>query len=316
MLSSPLGARPRALTAAAFVLVGSASVQISAALASSAFGSLGTLAVSGYRMTAAALVLLLLTRPALRGRTRSQWAGIALYGAAMAAMNVLFYAALDRIPLGVAVTLEFCGPLAVAAVASAGRSRLLPFVALAGVVLVVGTPTGGLDPVGVALGLGAAAAFGGYTVLAGRVGSGSGGLGDLALSVAVGALLLSPFQVAQAPALEGGHVAPIVLSGLIGVALAFSLDFQAARLAGTRVVGTLFAIDPAMAALVGAVALGDRLPAAALGGIALVVLAGAGAVWSAGRGTPAAAPAEPAPAPAPAPAAPAEAPATAPHPLD
>jgi inner membrane transporter RhtA len=279
MLSSPLGARPRALTAAAFVLVGSASVQISAALASSAFGSLGTLAVSGYRMTAAALVLLLLTRPALRGRTRSQWAGIALYGAAMAAMNVLFYAALDRIPLGVAVTLEFCGPLAVAAVASAGRSRLLPFVALAGVVLVVGTPTGGLDPVGVALGLGAAAAFGGYTVLAGRVGSGSGGLGDLALSVAVGALLLSPFQVAQAPALEGGHVAPIVLSGLIGVALAFSLDFQAARLAGTRVVGTLFAIDPAMGCLVGFVVLGQAVTVTALCGVGLVAVAGALIVW-------------------------------------
>ncbi|WP_210417342.1 hypothetical protein [Cellulomonas sp. Y8] len=96
-----------------------------------------------------------------------------------------------------------------------------------------------------------------------------------------------------------------MLSGLIGVALAFSLDFQAARLAGTRVVGTLFAIDPAMAALVGAVALGDRLPVAALGGIALVVLAGAGAVWSAGRGAPAtaqeeaAAPEAVAPAPLP-----------------
>ena len=298
MLSFPLAARPRALTAAAFVLVGSASVQVSAALASSAFGSLGTLAVSGYRMTAATLVLLLLTRPALRGRDRRAWAGIALYGLAMAAMNVLFYAALDRIPLGVAVTLEFCGPLAVAAVASAGRSRLLPIIALAGVVLVVGTPSGGLDPVGAGLGLGAAAAFGGYTVLAGRVGSGSGGLGDLALSVAVGALLLAPFQVAQAPAVEPGHVAPLVLSGLIGVALAFSLDFQAARLAGARVVGTLFAVDPAMAALVGAIALGDRLPVAALGGITLVVLAGAGAVWSAGRGAPA-----PVPAPVPAPAA-------------
>lgn len=283
MLSFPLGARPRALTAAALVLVGSASVQVSAALASSAFATLGTLAVSGYRMTAAALVLLLLTRPALRGRNRRTWAGVVLYGAAMAAMNVLFYAALDRIPLGVAVTLEFCGPLAVAAVASAGRARLLPGLALAGVVLVVGAPAGGLDPLGIGLGLGAAAAFGGYTVLAGRVGAGSGGLGDLALSVGVGALLLAPSQVAQAPHVTPAHLTPLVLSGLVGVALAFSLDFQAVRLAGTRVVGTLFAVDPAMAALVGALALGDRLPAAALGGIALVVLAGAGAVWSAGR---------------------------------
>ncbi|WP_454049010.1 EamA family transporter [Cellulomonas sp. Marseille-Q8402] len=283
MLSFPLGARPRALSAAALVLAGSAAVQLSAALATAAFQPLGTLAVSGYRMSAAALVLLLLTRPRLRGRTRGAWAAVVLYGVAMAAMNVLFYAALDRLPLGVAVTLEFCGPLAVAAVASAGRTRLLPALALVGVLLVVGRPDGGVDPVGVLLGLGAAAAFGGYTALAGRVGAGSSGLGDLALSVAVGAVLLSPAQVAQAPEVTATQLPVLVLSGVLGVALAFSLDLQAVRLAGTRVVGTLFAVDPAMGAVVGAVLLGDRLPAAALGGIALVVLAGAGAVWSAGR---------------------------------
>ena len=283
MLSFPLGARSRALSAAALVLVGSAAVQLSAALASGVFAPLGTLAVSGFRMTAAAVVLLLLTRPRLRDRTRGAWLAVVLYGVAMAAMNVLFYAALDRLPLGVAVTLEFCGPLAVAAVASAGRTRLLPVLALAGVLLVVGRPDGGLDVLGVVLGLGAAAAFGGYTALAGRVGSDSSGLGDLALSVTVGALLLSPFQVAQASSVTAAQLPVLVLSGVLGVALAFSLDFQAVRLAGTRVVGTLFAVDPAMGAVVGAVLLGDRLPASGLAGIALVVLAGAGAVWSSGR---------------------------------
>lgn len=283
MLSFPLGARSRALSAAALVLVGSTAVQLSAALASGVFAPLGTFAVSGFRMTAAAVVLLLLTRPRLRGRSRGAWLAIVLYGAAMAAMNVLFYAALDRLPLGVAVTLEFCGPLAVAAVASAGRTRLLPAIALVGVLLTVGRPDGGLDLVGVVLGLGAAAAFGGYTALAGRVGSESSGLGDLALSVAVGALLLSPFQVAQASEVTGAQLPVLVLSGVLGVALAFSLDFQAVRLAGTRVVGTLFAIDPAMGAIIGALLLGDRLPLSGLAGIALVVLAGAGAVWSSGR---------------------------------
>jgi inner membrane transporter RhtA len=283
VLSFPLGARSRALSAAALVLVGSTAVQLSAALASGVFAPLGTLAVSGFRMTAAALVLLQLTRPRLHGRSRGAWLAIALYGAAMAAMNVLFYAALDRLPLGVAVTLEFCGPLAVAAVASAGRTRLLPALALVGVLLTVGRPDGDLDLLGVVLGLGAAAAFGGYTALAGRVGSASSGLGDLALSVAVGALLLSPFQVAQASDVTGAQVPVLVLSGVLGVALAFSLDFQAVRLAGTRVVGTLFAVDPATGAIIGALLLGDRLPAPALAGIAVVVLAGAGAVWSSGR---------------------------------
>jgi inner membrane transporter RhtA len=285
VLSFPLGARSRALSAAALVLVGSTAVQLSAALASGVFAPLGTLAVSGFRMTAAALVLLLLTRPRLRGRSRGAWLAIVLYGAAMAAMNVLFYAALDRLPLGVAVTLEFCGPLAVAAVASAGRTRLLPVLALVGVLLTVGRPDGGLDLLGVVLGLGAAAAFGGYTALAGRVGSESSGLGDLALSVAVGALLLSPFQVAQAPSVTGAQLPVLVLSGVLGVALAFSLDLQAVRLAGTRVVGTLFAVDPATGAIIGALLLGDRLPPSGLAGIALVVLAGAGAVWSSGRRT-------------------------------
>lgn len=283
MLSFPLGARRRALLAAALVLVGSTAVQLSAALASGVFAPLGTLAVSGYRMTAAALVLLVLTRPRLRGRTRSAWLGVVLYGTAMAAMNVLFYAALDRLPLGVAVTLEFCGPLAVAAVAAAGRSRLLPALALVGVLLVVGRPVGGLDLLGALLGLGAAAAFGGYTALAGRVGSASSGLGDLALSVAVGALLLAPWQVVQASAVTAAQLPVLALSGVLGVALAFSLDFQAVRLAGTRVVGTLFAVDPAMGAVVGAVLLGDRLPPSGLAGISVVVLAGAGAVWSSGR---------------------------------
>jgi inner membrane transporter RhtA len=285
VLSFPLGARSRALSAAALVLVGSTAVQLSAALASGVFAPLGTLAVSGFRMTAAAVVLLLLTRPRLRGRSRGAWLAIVLYGAAMAAMNVLFYAALDRLPLGVAVTLEFCGPLAVAAVASAGRARLLPALALVGVLLTVGRPDGGLDLLGVVLGLGAAAAFGGYTALAGRVGSESSGLGDLALSVAVGALLLSPFQVAQASSVTATQLPVLVLSGVLGVALAFSLDFQAVRLAGTRVVGTLFAVDPAMGAIIGALLLGDRLPLSGLAGIALVVLAGAGAVWSSGRRT-------------------------------
>ncbi|MFF1529878.1 DMT family transporter [Cellulomonas sp. NPDC058312] len=283
MLTLLPGARRRALLAAALVLVGSTAVQLSAALAAGTFADLGTLAVSGYRMTAAAVVLLLLTRPRLRGRDRRTWAAIVLYGVAMAAMNVLFYAALDRLPLGVAVTLEFCGPLLIAAVASAGRTRVLPFVALLGVLLVVGGPAGGVDPLGVLLGLGAAAAFGAYTLLAGRVGDASTGLGDLALSVGVGALLLAPAQVAAAPDLTSGHVPALLASGVLGVALAFSLDFQAVRLAGTRVVGTLFAVDPAMGAVVGALLLGDRLTGPALGGLVLVVLAGAGVVWSAGR---------------------------------
>lgn len=275
--------RRHALIATVCVLFGSAGIQLSAALAEGLFGRLPVPAVSGFRMAVAAVVLLLLTRPRLHGRSRSAWLGIVLYGVAMAAMNVLFYHAVQRIPLGVAVTLEFCGPLAVAAFGARGGQRLLPVITLIGVALVAG-PQGDLDPVGVLAGLGAAAAFGGYTVLAGRVGSDDAGLGGLALSVTVGAVLLAPFSVSSIPLVESGDVLPLVASGLLGVAMAFSLDFLAVRLTSPRVAGTLFAIDPVMGALIGATLLGDRLTGWMLGGIALVVVSGAAVIWLSGRG--------------------------------
>lgn len=274
--------RHHALIATVCVLFGSAGIQVSAALAEGLFGRLPIPAVSGFRMTVAAAVLLLLTRPRLRGRSRSAWLGIVLYGVAMAAMNVLFYHAVQRIPLGVAVTLEFCGPLAVAAVGARGAQRLLPVLTLVGVALVAG-PQGDLDPVGVLAGLGAAAAFGGYTVLAGRVGDDDSGLGGLALSVTVGAVLLAPFSVPSVPAVQGGDLLPLIASGLLGVAMAFSLDFVAVRLTSPRVAGTLFAIDPVMGALVGATLLGDRLTGWMLAGIVLVVASGAAVIWLSGR---------------------------------
>lgn len=274
--------RRNALIATLCVLIGSAGIQLSAALAEGLFGRLPIPAVSGFRMAIAAVVLLLLTRPRIRGRSRSAWLGIVLYGVAMAAMNVLFYHAVQRIPLGVAVTLEFCGPLAVAAVGARGAQRLLPALTLIGVALVAG-PQGDLDPVGVVAGLGAAAAFGGYTVLAGRVGDDDSGLGGLALSVTVGAVLLAPFSATAIPLVQAGDLLPLAGSGLLGVALAFSLDFLAVRLTSPRVAGTLFAVDPVMGALVGATLLGDRLTGWMLGGIVLVVVSGAAVIWLSGR---------------------------------
>lgn len=276
------GARSRGLLAVLCVLIGSTGIQTSAALVAGMLGRVPIPTVSGLRMAVAAVVLLICTRPALRGRSPRAWAGIALYGIAMAAMNVCFYHAVQRLPLGVAVTLEFLGPLAVAAAGARGWQRLLPVLTLAGVALVAG-PQGGLDPVGVIAGLGAGAAFGGYTVLAGKVGEDDTGLGGLALSVTVGAALLSPFSVAGAGRLTSGDLLPLMVSGLAGVALAFSLDFLAVRLTSPRVAGTLFAVDPVLGALVGAVALGDRLTWAMLAGIALVVASGAAVIWLSGR---------------------------------
>ncbi|MFF2620256.1 EamA family transporter [Oerskovia jenensis] len=272
------------LLALACVLVGSLSIQLSAVLSSSLFTTVGVLGVSGLRMAIAAVVLLALARPSLRGRPPRAWAGIVLYGVAMAAMNVLFYNAVAHLPLGFAVTLEFLGPLAVAACGVARRRELaLPALALLGVLLISG-PGGEADLVGILFGLGAAVAFGAYTLLAGRVGQDTGGLDGLALSVAVGAVLLLPFSATAAPRVEAQGWGLLAASGVLGVALAFSLDFLAVRLSSTRVVGTLFAMDPVMGAIVGALALGQSITAAAITGILLVSAAGAATIWVAGRG--------------------------------
>ncbi|MFE4464285.1 DMT family transporter [Oerskovia sp. NPDC056781] len=272
------------LLALACVLVGSLSIQLSAVLSSSLFTTVGVLGVSGLRMAIAAVVLLALARPSLRGRPPRAWAGIVLYGVAMAAMNVLFYNAVAHLPLGFAVTLEFLGPLAVAAFGVTRRRELaLPALALLGVLLISG-PGGEADLVGILFGLGAAVAFGAYTLLAGRVGQDTGGLDGLALSVAVGAVLLLPFSATAAPRVDGTGWGLLAASGVLGVALAFSLDFLAVRLSSTRVVGTLFAMDPVMGALVGALALGQSITAPAVTGILLVSAAGAATIWVAGRG--------------------------------
>lgn len=265
------------------MLVGSLSIQLSAAVASDLFDTVGTLGVSGLRMAVAAVVLLVLVRPSVRGRSRRAWTGIVLYGVAMAAMNVLFYNAVAHLPLGIAVTLEFLGPLTVAAVATTRRRELLlPALTLVGVLL-VSSPGGGLTLLGLVFGLGAAVAFGGYTVLAGRVGGDTDGLDGLALSVLVGAVLLSPFSVHAAPRVDGGGWGVLAVSAVLGVVVAFSLDFLAVRITSVRVVGTLFAVDPVMGALVGAVALGQTLTAGVVLGIVLVVGSGAAVIWLAGR---------------------------------
>lgn len=277
--SSP---RLRALLGAVCVLIGSISIQASSVLASSVFPVAGSLGTSGLRMFLAAVVLLCIARPGIRELSPRAWVGIVLYGAAMAAMNVLLYSAIERIPLGLAVTLEFLGPLAVAGLGAKGRiERVLPVLTLVGVAAAAGIHTG-FDLVGILFGLGAAAAFGTYTLMAGRVGEDSPGIQGLALSVAVAAVLLSPFAGTAAPRLGPPDWTTVLVSALLGVALAYTLDFLATKLTSPRIVGTLFAIDPAAAAVAGALALGQPLSLSAAAGIGLVIASGAAMIWRSG----------------------------------
>lgn len=275
--------RAVALASAGLVLGACLCIQLSAAIAADLFDTVGTLGVSALRMAVAAVVLLVLVRPTLRGRSRRGWAGIVLYGVAMAAMNVLFYGAVHHLPLGLAVTLEFLGPFTVAVLGTRSRSAALWTLTALGGVALVSDPTGGMNLTGMLFGLGAAAAFGSYTLLAGVVGRASAGFAGLALSVTVSALALLPFSALTAPRVTATQWPQLAASGVIGVAIAYSLTFVASRISPPRLIGTLLTADPAMGALVGAVVLQQALSTTAAAGIVAVVASGAAVTWLASR---------------------------------
>lgn len=280
----PGARRGAVLRAAGLVGVGSLGIQLSSAAAAGMFDALGPAAVSSLRMAVAAAVLCVLVRPRLRGRTRRSWVGVGVYGVAMAAMNLSLYAAIDRLPLGVAVTLDFLGPCAVALLGSRHlREGLCAVLALAGVVLIAG-PSGYFDLLGYVFGLGAACFFAVYTLFAERVGKDGDGLSGLALSVTVAAVVSLPFGVPVLPRVTVPQWGMLALAALIGVVLAYTVDTVAARISDARVVGTLFSVDPVIGALTGAALLGQRISVLAWAGIVTVAAAGALLVWSAGPG--------------------------------
>ena len=196
--ASPASTRPVAL-----ILVAVSSVQVGAALAKRLFPLLGASGTVAVRLATAAVVLLAIARPRVRGVRRRHLVLVAGFGLVLAVMNLSFYASLQRIPLGVAVTIEFAGPLALA-VAGSRRLRDLLWATLAGsgVVVLTGGGTaftnGSLDPLGVAFALTTAACWAGYIVLSQRVGAVLPSLQGLALAITVGAVLVLPVGVATA----------------------------------------------------------------------------------------------------------------------
>ncbi|WP_258566536.1 DMT family transporter [Leucobacter luti] len=282
--------RAATIRAMVLVLIGSLGMQFSAVIAVGLFPAFGVLGTSSVRMLVAAVILLLIFRPRLRGRSRREWAGIVLYGVAMAAMNAFLYLAFDRLPLGVATTIDFLGPCLVALLASRrAREGALALVALLGVALIAGFG-GALDPLGLVFAALAGAAFGLYTLLAASVGQSEGGLPSVALSVTIAAVLTLPFSVPTLPLIRAEHLVPLVASALLGTALAFTVDTIAGRLTSARVLGVFFAFDPVVGTILGAVFLGQLLTPLALTGVVLIVAAGAGIVWFSGGHGPAADP--------------------------
>ena len=196
-------------------------------------------------------------------------------------MNFCFYQAIDRIPLGIAVTLEFVGPLGIALLGSRRVTDLLwVSLAAAGIVLLApGIGEDGLDAVGVAFALGAGVLWAAYITLSVRVGRAYSGPTGLVLAMAVGAVIALPFGIASAGSalLEPELLAAALAVAVLSAALPWSLELEALRRLPAHVFGVLMSLEPAIGALVGFFVLGERLGARAVVAIALVVIASAGA---------------------------------------
>ncbi|MFJ8199925.1 EamA family transporter [Streptomyces sp. NPDC096152] len=263
------------------VLAGGVSVQFGGALAVTLMPRAGALGVVALRLLVAAVVLLLVCRPRLRGHSRTDWGTVVAFGATMAAMNGLFYQALDRIPLGPAVTLEVLGPLALSVLASRRAVNLVwAALALAGVFLLGGGDFGGLDLAGVAFALGAGAMWAAYIVFSARTGRRFPQADGLALAMAVGALLFLPLGIAE----SGTRLAdPVTFALGAGVALLssvlpYTLELLALRRLPAPTFAILMSLEPAIAATAGFLVLGQSLSAPQALAVTLVVAASMGAV--------------------------------------
>ena len=270
----------RRLTGVGLVVLGAVTAQVGAAFAVELFDELGPAGAAFGRLAFAAVILVAIWRPRLRGRPRGDLRVAVAFGLALGAMNMCIYQAMDRIPLGVAVTFEFIGPLGVAVVGSR-RALDLVWVVLAavGIVLLADYGGGTLDPAGVAFALAAGVLWAAYIVLSQRTGRLFGGGSGLAVAMVAGAALVAPFGLADA---GGELLAPELLGALLAVAIAssvlpYSLELEALRRLPKRVFGVLMSLEPAVAALAGFVVLDQDLALRDWLAIGLVVIASAGA---------------------------------------
>jgi inner membrane transporter RhtA len=274
------------------VLLSMISVQVGAALAKTLFHSIGPAGAVLLRVGIGALILFVLWRPKLSGYTWREYRWAVLFGVVLAAMNFSFYQALDRIPLAVAVTIEFIGPLAVALLGSRRRIDLL-WVALAGAGIILLAPIGifggiALNPLGVSLALLAGVLWACYIFLSAQVGQSFPGVTGLALAMVVAAVLLLPVGiVGSGSMLLNGPV--LLLGAGVGVlssVLPYSLELEALRRVPPRIFGVLMSLEPAIAAVIGLLLLHQQVGLRAAVAIALVIGASLGASGPLKRQTP------------------------------
>ena len=270
---SELGGRETTLGAAC-VLGGATAIQSSAAIGVPCFAVIGAAATSGLRFLVGAVVLTTIARPSLRGRTRAGWLGIVAFGVAVAAMNLCFFQAVARLPLGTAVSIEFLGPFTLAVLTGTGRRHgLFAALGLVGVVLLA-RPGGGVTLVGALFALGAAVGWACYTLASQRLGAVTQGIDGLALAICIAAVLTVGLSVPSFSSLTWALVARVVSMGVLGVVVGFSLELAALRRLAAAHVAVLFSLNPAIAFAIGWLVLGQHVQLTALLGGLCVVGAG------------------------------------------
>ena len=260
------------------VLAGIVSVQVGAAFAKSLFGVADPTAIAWLRMAVAAVIFWALARPRLQGRTWPEWRVVIGYGITLATMNWAIYQSFARIPIGLAVTIEFLGPLGVAMVGSR-RVRDLLWVGLAAVgVALLGVFPTSVDWIGVAWALLAGAAWAGYIVLSGPTGAAWEGVTGVSVGSLVGALVfLVPGLLAGGAALWEPRVALLVVAvGVLSSVIPYGLEMIARRRIPASMFGILMSLEPAAAALAGLLLLGEQLSGIELVAMACVIVASVG----------------------------------------
>jgi len=266
------------------LLISMVSYQCGASLAKHLFPQVGAQGATAYRLGLSALMLLLWRRPWRRSGKQRNWRVLWGYGLAMGAMNLVFYMSLRTVPLGIAVALEFTGPLTLALL---GSRRLIDFVWIALVVaglallLPLRAQMHALDPVGVMYALAAGVGWALYIVLGKKAGD-AYGADAVTWGTSIGALLAIPFGIAHA---GSALLSPAFLPYALGVAvlssaLPYSLEMIALTLLPARTFSTLLSLEPAVAAMAGVTLLDERLSLLQWLAIVTIIVAAAGTALS------------------------------------
>lgn len=265
------------------VLLAISSFQGGAAIAKGIFPVLGAAATSSLRIVLSAVILVLFNRPNLRNLSRVQWRLVALYGLTLGTMNTVFYMAIARIPLGLAVAIEFIGPLALALTNSKRVADFLwVLLAAAGIALIAPWSNKGLDITGVLLALLAGALWAAYIVLGGRISKIMDGGEAVTVGMIFAAVLVLPVAYGNGLLInfKPSMIMPAIALALLSSAIPFTLEMHALRKMSAKTFSILMSLEPAVAAFSGLIFLHEYLTFHEWLAVALVIIASTGVTLS------------------------------------